>query len=280
MIMAALESGGEHGGIGTAGTRSAMFGEASVLIAESNAMAGSVAAEVAAACLVRRVRARGAASIILATGNSQLSFLHALAQRADVPWSRVSIFHMDEYVGLPIAHPASFRRFLTDHLVARVNPAAFHGIDGSAPDLAAEMARYSSLLTAETPGLCVMGIGENGHLAFNDPPADFDTQEPIQLVRLAQSSRRQQVGEGHFGTIEDVPEWAITLTIPTLLAPDDVLVVVPERRKAEAVRKALTCPVSPDCPASILQQSKGVTIVLDRDSAALLPNAATAPVCP
>lgn len=256
---------------GSWGVRRAQFGAAEVLVAESNAAAGSLTAALAAERLIERTSGGRTTSVILATGNSQITFLDALTRRADVPWARVSIFHMDEYVGLPVSHPASFRRFLTDHLVASVQPRAFHGIDGNATSLATEMRRYHALLAADPPSLCVMGIGENGHLAFNDPPADFDTSEPIRVVELADASRRQQVGEGHFVAIEDVPLRAITLTIPTLLAPERVLVLVPERRKAEAVRSALTGPVSPDCPASILQRSRGVTILVDGDSASFLP---------
>jgi glucosamine-6-phosphate deaminase len=243
--------------------------QAEVAIADSEKAAGVAAASMAAELLVGRVLQDGSASVILATGNSQLAFLEALRGRRDVPWDRITVFHMDEYVGISADHPASFRRYMHERLVDLVQPMAFHPIDGDAPDLGIELRRYAKLIAAAPPALCVMGIGENGHLAFNDPPADFAAPEPIQVVELSDASRRQQVGEGHFATIGDVPSHAITLTIPTLLAPDRVLVVVPEGRKAEAVRAALTGPISPDCPASILRRTEGVTIILDPDSAAL-----------
>lgn len=243
---------------------------AELVIAGSEADAGVAAASMAAEQLARRVLQDGSASVILATGNSQLAFLEALRACPDVPWDRITVFHMDEYVGIAADHPASFRRYMHERLVDLVRPMAFHPIDGDAPDMDVELRRYVALLAAEPPALCVMGIGENGHLAFNDPPADFAAPEPIQVVRLSDASRRQQVDEGHFARIDDVPSHAVTLTIPTLLAPERVLVVVPEGRKAEAVRAALEGPISPDCPASVLRRTEGVTIILDPDSAALL----------
>jgi glucosamine-6-phosphate deaminase len=243
---------------------------ASVIVTSSTAELGDVAATFVADRLVARVAEHGAASVILATGNSQVAFLEALAVRPDVPWDRIAVFHMDEYVGIPADHPASFRRYMRERLVDLVGPRAFHGIDGDALDLEAEMRRYTGLLAQDPPDLCVLGIGENGHLAFNDPPADFAAVVPIHIVELSQASRRQQVGEGHFPSIADVPVRAITLTIPTLLAPAAVLAVVPEGRKAAAVAAALEGPLTADLPASILRQTDGVTIVLDADSSSLL----------
>jgi glucosamine-6-phosphate deaminase len=242
---------------------------AEVVIDTQTAGAGLAAAELGR-LLHRRVDERGWASVILATGNSQLAFLAALGQRDDIPWTRVTIFHMDEYVGIAADHPASFRRYLHERLVDAVRPAAFHGIAGDAADIEAEMARYAGLLAAQPPIACVLGIGENGHLAFNDPPADFTTPAPIHVVRLSDASRRQQVGEGHFPTVGSVPDSAVTLTIPALLAPERILAIVPESRKAIAVRAALLGPVSPDCPASILRRTRGVTVFLDHESSALL----------
>jgi glucosamine-6-phosphate deaminase len=247
----------------------ARFDAAEVVI-DTQAAGGAQAADALARSLDREVRAHGRASVILATGNSQLAFLAALRQRDDVPWDRVTVFHMDEYVGMAAEHPASFRRYMQERLIDAVRPAAFHGIRGDAPDIQGELDRYAGLLAAQPPVACVLGIGENGHLAFNDPPADFDAPVPIHVVRLSDASRRQQVGEGHFPTFESVPEEAVTLTIPALLAPERILAVVPESRKATAVRAALLGPVSQDCPASILRQTRGVTVFLDHESAALL----------
>jgi glucosamine-6-phosphate deaminase len=177
---------------------------------------------------------------------------------------------MDEYLGMSATHPASFRRYLREKLVDVVHPLAFYGVEGDAPDVEAEMARYTALLEQYAPVACVLGIGENGHLAFNDPPADFATPRVIQVVNMAESARRQQVGEGHFATLDDVPLQALTLTIPALLKPPHVLAVVPEARKAAAVRDALEGPVTPHCPASILRTCSHAKLYLDPDSAAIL----------
>lgn len=245
-------------------------GRASVIVSGSNRDAGVVAASIAAATLVERVAAFGTASVILASGNSQLSFFAALRERTDIPWDRVAIFHMDEYIGLDTADPRGFRQYFREQLVDGVQVRAFHEMHGDAPDIATEASRYAALLQADPPDICVLGIGENCHLAFNDPPADFVTSEAVHVVELSLASRRQQVGEGHFASVEAVPSHALTLTIPTLLAPAVVLAVVPEGRKAEAVAAALEGPISPMTPASILRETDGVTIVLDSDSAARL----------
>src|SRR3954454_17253744 len=152
------------------------------------------------------------------------------------------------------SHPASFRRYIRDNLTDIVHPRAFFGIEGDAPDVDAELQRYAALLAQYPPDATVMGIGENGHLAFNDPPADFETDEVIRWVELDEACRLQQAGEGHFPTLDDVPSRALSLTIPALLRSRDVLVVVPERRKAPAVKAALEGPVTPNGPASILQR--------------------------
>ncbi len=220
----------------------------------------------AARAIRHALAAHERAAIVLATGNSQIQFLSRLADE-DVDWSKVSILHMDEYVGLGEDHPASFRRYLTEHIVERVRPAAFYGIRGDAPDLAAEVARYRALLERERPDLCVLGIGENGHLAFNDPPADFGTNEVVHEVTLDERCRQQQVGEGFFPDIESVPPNAITLTVPALLLPPRVIAVVPERRKAAAVRAALEGPITGQCPASALRTADNAVLHLDREAA-------------
>lgn len=250
--------------------RTHLVGQAEVIVADSERRVGELAAEELASVLRRRVSQAGTAAVILATGNSQVAFITALRQRSDLPWGQVTVFHMDEYIGLPPDHPANFRRILRDGLLDRVRPAAFHEIDGNAADLREEMQRYGQLLDEASPVACVLGIGENCHLAFNDPPADFTAAEPLREVRLARAAREQQVGEGHFRDITEVPERALTLTIPVLLRPDRILAIVPEGRKARAVQAALEGPISPDCPASILRQTSGVTIYLDPDSSSLL----------
>jgi glucosamine-6-phosphate deaminase len=241
-------------------------------IYESNAAAGWAAAGDLGRILRHAIAERGEAAIIVATGNSQLTFMEALRAEPDIAWDRISIFHMDEYLGMPEDHPASFRRFIREKLAGPVQARRFYGIPGDAEDVEAEMDRYTRLLAEGRPVACVLGIGENGHLAFNDPPADFAAERALMPVTLAESARRQQVGEGHFPALVDVPTQALTLTIPALLAPPHVLGVVPEARKAEAVRRALEGPVTPDCPASILRTRSNVRLYLDRDSASRLRN--------
>lgn len=248
------------------------YDDLDVVIHDSPASLARAAAEQAAAALVKEVEAKGEAAVILATGNSQLGFLASLAE-LQVPWSKVSILHMDEYVGITTDHPASFRRYLQERIVDPVGPAAFFGIQGDAPDPGAEIRRYEGLLREHNPCLCVLGIGENGHLAFNDPPADFVTSQLVAEVTLDDACRRQQVGEGHFPDVAAVPERAITLTVPALLAPRTVIAVVPEARKARAVRDALEGPISESCPASALRRAPNAVLHLDRDSASLLTTA-------
>ncbi|MFC1996335.1 glucosamine-6-phosphate deaminase [Chloroflexota bacterium] len=241
-----------------------------VKIFETNQALGAAAAADLEKVIKERIAETGEVAIILATGNSQLSFLHALRQLEGISWNNVTIFHMDEYLGMKASHPASFRRYIHEKLVDFVHPKMFYGIEGETPNIDSELARYSSLLQEYQPVACVLGIGENGHLAFNDPPADFNTEKDIQVVNLAESARQQQVGEGHFAALEDVPKQAVTLTIPALLRPSHVLAVVPESRKAPAVKAALEGKVSPDCPASILRSQTHATLYLDQDSASCL----------
>jgi len=246
------------------------YGDLSVEIHPDDASLGAAAAHAAAAAIRAAVAEHGDAHVILATGNSQLAFLAALAATPGLPWSAVELFHMDEYVGIAGDHPASFRRFLRERIVDRVAPRAFHEIRGDVPPVP-EAARYADLLASRRIDLTCMGIGENGHLAFNDPPdARFDDPAWTRIVRLDEVSRRQQVGEGHFPSLADVPERAITLTIPALLSATRVQVVVPETRKAEAVRRALLGPVDEACPASILQRKPHTVLYLDGASASLL----------
>ena len=243
-----------------------------VKIYPDNPSLGYAAAQLAVEFLNRALRSRGSANLVLATGNSMLTFLSALSQIHVLDWSQVSIFHMDEYLGMSSDHPASFRRFLREKIVNQVAPAVFYGIDGEANNPEAECRRYSQLLQDHPVDLCCLGIGENGHLAFNDPPfADFEDPKWVKIVALDERSRLQQVGEGHFENLSSVPTHAITLTIPALLSATNVIGVVPELRKAEAVYNALTGPISEKCPASILRRSERVYLFLDSDSASRLP---------
>ena len=232
---------------------------------------GQAAATRAARILQSALKSRGCANLILATGNSMLSFLNSLRLVKGVEWSKINVFHMDEYVGMKADRPASFRRFLHEKIIDYVHPADFYEIMGDAPDLEQECKRYSDLLHRYPPDLCCLGFGENGHLAFNDPPfADFNDPLWVKVVRLDERSRQQQVGEGHFPGLADVPIHAITLTIPALISARQILGIVPEKRKANAVKAALIEPISKDCPGSILRTLDFARLYLDRESASLL----------
>jgi len=199
-----------------------------------------------------------------------VAFVDALVGLPEVPWADVVVFHMDEYEGVGPKHPAGFQRWIRQRIAQRVHPRNAHYLDGLA-EPEGECRRYAGLLGAHPLDLCCLGIGENGHLAFNDPPvADFDDPLDVKVVTLDEACRRQQVHEGHFGAIDAVPARALTVTIPALLRARAVLAVVPERRKAEPVRAALEGPLTTACPASVLRTRPNVAIHLDAESAALL----------
>lgn len=255
----------------TAVAQAAIFDQLEAEIYPDMAALGGAAAERAAALLRGVVAERGQANVILATGNSQLTFYAALRAMPGIDWGRIRLFHMDEYVGMRADHPASFRRYLREKIVDAVRPAAFWGVEGDAPDPEQECRRYEALLRAYPADLCCLGIGENGHLAFNDPPfADFADPAWVRVVQLDEASRRQQVGEGHFASLAEVPTHAITLTIPALLAARHMLAIVPEKRKAPAVKAALLGPVSTACPASILRTAAHARLYLDAESFSLV----------
>jgi len=205
----------------------------------------------------------------VATGASQFEFLEALTSRPDIDWSRVEMFHLDEYIGLPADHPASFRRFLLERLIRPAGITRYHLLDGEA-DPAEVCARVGRALQSAPIDCAFIGIGENGHLAFNDPPADFSTDEPYIVVELDAACRQQQVGEGWFPSIADVPSRAITVSIQGLLDSREIICIVPDARKAQAVQRCLEGPVTPDAPASVLQTHPDTTVYLDSASAALL----------
>jgi glucosamine-6-phosphate deaminase len=247
-----------------------------VQVFETKQDLGRAAASRAAAAIGEALARFGRARVIAATGASQFEFLDALTATGGVDWTRVEMFHLDEYVGLPDSHPASFRRYLRERIVERVHPGAFHFLAGDAGDPLAECRRVGALLARAPIDVAFVGIGENGHLAFNDPPADFETEEPYLVVELDEACRRQQLGEGWFATLDDVPRRAISMSIRQILKAREILCVVPDARKARAVRDCLEGEVSPRHPSSILQTHPATTVYLDRDSAALLARRGTA----
>jgi len=230
---------------------------------------GKAAATDAAEIINHAIAERNSAYVIAATGMSQFEFLDALMLEP-IDWTKVTFFHLDEYVGLPESHPASFRRYLKERITSRVHPRAFHFIDGEAADVHDECRRVGHLITQQTVDAAFVGIGENGHLAFNDPPADFQTDEPYLVVNLDDACRQQQVGEGWFRSIDEVPAQAISMSIKQILRSREILCIVPDRRKAEAVKASVKLNVDPMRPASILQTHERVTLYLDRESASLL----------
>jgi len=242
-----------------------------VSVYENREALGMAAALSAQACLQAAIRDRGVAHIILATGNSQLDFLHALCKLPDINWRKVTVYHMDEYLGIDASHPASFPLFLQQHFLQYVDVGTFHPVPNKPADIEQACRDYEALLRKQPIDMVAMGFGENGHLAFNDPPfADFDDPHWVKVVELDDVSRNQQVGEGHFATLDDVPKQAITLTIPALLAPDNILCIVPESRKAKAVSACLKQPVSDQRPGSVLRTVNHARLYLEPASAALL----------
>lgn len=247
------------------------FEQLPVGVYTDGAALGTAAAQDAAEVIRNAITERGFARVLLATGNSQLDFLTALRNLGGINWSKVDLFHLDEYIGIDNQHSASFRKYLHEHFVEHVKPRSFNEIDGNTGNPEAECERYAALLQEGKTDLSCIGIGENGHLAFNDPPyADFNDPEVVKIVQLDDISRQQQVGEGHFPTIDDVPTHAITVTIPALLNAGRVQVVVPEARKAQAVHDSLLGEITDSCPASILRQTPHARLYLDSDSAGLL----------
>lgn len=227
------------------------------------------AAHRAAEIISEAITLHGNARIIVATGASHLAFLKAVVASQGVDWSKVEMFHLDEYVGLPVTHPASFRKYLLERFIQPTRVGRYHLLDGEG-DLAAVCKKVGDALNAGPIHLAFVGIGENGHLAFNDPPADFETETPYIVVNLDEACRRQQVGEGWFRDLSDVPKQAITISIRQVLKTEKILCVTPELRKAKAVKLCLEGPISPAAPASILRTHSNVTVFLDQDSSSLL----------
>lgn len=241
-----------------------------IWVLENKEEAGKAAAMKAAELLRDAIVSKGRAVFVAATGTSQIEFLEALTKMPGIDWARTTMYHLDEYLGIPENHPASFRRYLMERLIAKVKPGAVHLINGDAADPEQECQRLSRLIENEVVDVAFVGIGENGHLAFNDPPANFDTTSPFIVVELAESARAQQVNEGWFSSLDEVPRKAITMTIPQILKARHIICTVPEARKAKAVKECLEGEVTPMHPASVLQGHPSVFVFLDKDSAKLL----------
>lgn len=236
----------------------------------SKDMLGQAAAQQGVAAINAAISARGHANIIVATGASQFEMLSHLVQ-SDIDFSKVTAFHLDEYVGISVEHGASFRRYLRERFVEKAaNLAEMVYIDADAADLDAELARVNERISSVDIDVCFAGIGENGHLAFNDPPANFSTEVPYHVVQLDEACRRQQMGEGWFATLDDVPEQAVSMSVKQILKSKTIIISAPDARKAEAVRGSVEGEVSPLVPASILQTHDDVTLYLDEPSASLL----------
>jgi len=251
------------------GARVLSCGRLRVEVLPSRPMMGLAAARAVGDAIRDRIARDGRAAFIFASAPSQNEFLAALRQEPGIDWPKLTAFHLDEYVGIAPDHPASFRRFLVDRLFSHVKVAAFHGLDGQAEDLAAECARYAALLRREAPSLAILGIGENGHLAFIDPPVcDFAERADVRVVELDEPCRRQQVNDGGFPSLAEVPRTALSLTIPYLLRVARAVAIVPGPAKRAAITAALQGPVTTACPASVLRRHRDAILFLDEDSAA------------
>ena len=240
-----------------------------VRVFEERAAMGGAAAEQAAAAIKKAIVEKGMARIIAASASSQLEFLEALSRTVGIDWKHVELFHLDEYIGLPKTHAASFCRFLLDRVIAKTGISKYHLLEGDG-NVAEVMRAASEAIRKAAIDLALVGIGENGHIAFNDPPADFETKEPYIVVGLDEACRRQQVGEGWWEDLEAVPKRAISMSVRQILKSRQIIAVVPGRKKAQAVKASLEGPISPGVPASILRTHANTTMYLDRESSSLL----------
>ena len=233
---------------------------------------GKAAAAVGARKIREAIQAKGCANVILATGASQFEMLAALLEEKDIDWSVVRFFHLDEYVGLPITHPASFRKYLWERFISKlpVPPIAFYPVNGSAKDLTAELAKLEETITANPIDVAFVGIGENGHLAFNDPPADFDTERAYIVIDLEERCRKQQLGEGWFPTLDDVPKQAISMGVRQILKSKAIVNTVPDARKAYAMKITFEEEMSPAHPASVIRIHPDCATFCDVPAAAQL----------
>lgn len=241
-----------------------------VNISHDEQSAGEASAAFVAKHLNKAIESKGHANIILATGASQFAFLEAI-KKLDIDWSKVTAFHLDEYIGIPTNHPASFRKYLKEKIIDDVKPKKMHYINGDVDDIDKEIANYEKLLKEHPADVACIGIGENGHIAFNEPDvADFNDPKLVKIVQLDDVSRNQQLGEGWFDTLDDVPKEAISLTIPAMMNAKVISCMVPDKRKAEAVYNTLNGEIATDCPATILRKHDNCVLFLDKDSASKL----------
>ena len=236
---------------------------------DNKAALGAAAVLQAITALRQAIVERGNARIIAATGASQLEFFESLTAMPDLDWRQVEMFHLDEYIGLPITHPASFRKYLLERLIDKTGIERYHLLDGE-ENPGAVIRRAGQALSAAPVDVAFVGIGENGHLAFNDPPADFETEAPFMIVNLDEACRRQQVGEGWFADLSEVPTQAITMSARQILKSRKIICVAPDTRKAQAVKACFEGDISPLAPSSILRTHPDVTVYLDQGSASLL----------
>ena len=228
-----------------------------------------VSADEAAEALRKAIKENGKARIIAATGAAQFEFLEALTQLPGIDWEKVEMFHLDEYIGIPVSHPASFCRFLQERLIQKTGITNHHLLSGE-QDPAGVIRSAGEALQSAPIDVAFVGVGENGHLAFNDPPADFETEEPYLIVALDDACRRQQLGEGWFATLEDVPRKAMSMSVRQILKAKKIICIVPDSRKANAVKACFEGAIRPEAPASILREHRDTTVYLDKNSAALL----------
>jgi len=231
---------------------------------------GQAAAEQASGAIRRAIAERGHARVIAATAASQLEFLDALTKAPGIDWPQVEAFHLDEYIGLPVSHPGSFRKMLVEQLVRKTGIVNYHLLDGDAADPLEVTRRVGAHLASAPIDIAFLGIGENAHIAFNDPPADFETEEPYIIVNLDEACRQQQVGEAWFADISQVPKRAISMSARQILKASEIMAVVPGIRKAQAVKACVEGAINPMAPASILRKHPNATVYLDKDSASLL----------
>ena len=237
---------------------------------KTKAECGGAAADRGAEILKQKIAANGRASFIVATGASQFDFLKAMTEKEGIDWRLTTMYHLDEYIGMNADHPASFRRYLKERLIDVVQPGTVHLIQGEADDLAAECRRINNIISRNKIDVAFVGIGENGHLAFNDPPADFDTELPYIVVELDDACRQQQFGEGWFASLDEVPDTAISMSIQQIMKSKTIICTVPDKRKARAVKQCFEGQVSPLHPASILREHPRALVYLDDDAASLL----------
>ena len=237
---------------------------------QTKAECGAAAADKGVQILKQAIADKGRASFIVATGASQFDFMKSLTQKEGIQWQKTTMYHLDEYIGIDETHPASFRRYLKERLVDLVHPGTVHFIAGETGDPAAECRRMNEIISQDKIDVAFVGIGENGHLAFNDPPADFDTEQPFIIVELDEACRQQQFGEGWFESLEDVPATAISMSIRQIMKSETIICTVPDERKAAAVKQCFEGEVSTMHPASILREHPAAFVYLDEAAASQL----------